>query len=170
MLRKPFDYLMMLRTLSDHKVDFVVIGGICAMMHNSSLGTVDVEIAPSRQADNLERLEEALTELNAYYREHPPGKIRPNAERLNTSGHHLLMTDVGALDVLGTVTQGRDYDKLISETVEVELEAALSITMLTLPMLILIKQETNRVKDRLALPVLRQLLIILQTAKDENSL
>ena len=170
MLRKPFDYLMMLKTLSDHKVEFVVIGGICAMMHGSSLGTVDVDIVPSRKADNLERLEAALTELNAYYREHPPGKIRPNAERLNTSGHHLLMTDVGALDVLGTVTQGRDYDKLILETVEVELEAALRITMLTLPMLILLKQETNRVKDRLALPILRKLLIKLQTAKDENSL
>ena len=45
------------------------------------------------------------------------------------------MTNAGALDVLGTVTQGRDYDELILETVEIELEDGLSITILTVPML-----------------------------------
>lgn len=168
MLRKPFDYLKMLRTLSNFKVDFIVIGGICGVLHGSSLGTVDVDIVPSRKTENMERLEAALTELNAYYREHPPGKIRPNAERINTSGHHLLMTDAGALDVLGTVTQGRGYDELIAETVEVQLEDALNIAILTLPMLVLLKQETNRVKDRLALPFLRQLLVKELLPKDET--
>ena len=79
------------------------------------------------------------------------------------------MTDAGALDVLGTVTHGRGYDELIAETVEVELEDALNIAILTLPMLILLKQETNRVKDRLALPFLRQLLVKeLPPKKDET--
>lgn len=167
MLRKTFDYLKMLRALTSHKVDFIVVGGVCAMLHGSSMGTVDVDIVPSREAANLERLEAALTELNAYYREHPPGKIRPNADRLNTSGHHLLMTDAGALDVLGTVTLGRDYDALKIETFEIELEDALRIAIINLPMLILLKQETNRVKDRLALPFLRQLLIEKFSSKDE---
>ena len=155
---KTFDYLTMLSVLSAHKVDFVVIGGICAMIHGSSMGTVDVDIVPERSHQNYQRLEAALTELNAYYREHSPGHIRPSAERMNTAGHHLLMTDVGALDVLGSVTGGREYLELIESGIEVKLNESTSITILSLPMLIQLKKETNRVKDRMALPILQQLL------------
>jgi hypothetical protein len=153
-----FDYPAMLRVLLNHQVEFIVIGGVCAMLHGSSMGTVVVDIVPARHEENLKRLQAALTELHAYYREHPPGRILPNAERLNTTGHHLLMTSAGALDILGTVAGGIGYNDLIDSTVDVELEPNLRITMVTLPMLIQLKQETNRAKDRLALPILRQLL------------
>lgn len=63
----PFNYPKMLRVLLAHQVDFVVIGGVCATLHGSSVMTADVDIVPSRHSDNLKRLEAALTELNAYY-------------------------------------------------------------------------------------------------------
>ena len=41
--------------------------------------------------------------------------------------------------------------------------------MLNLPMLIQLKQETNRAKDRQHLPILRRVLAELQNADEENS-
>ena len=112
-----------LSVLQKHEVKFVVIGGVCAMIHGTPVVTFDLDIVPERQADNLQRLEAALTELHTYYREHPPMRIVPNAQRLNTAGHHLLMTDAGPMDVLGTVTNGRGYAELLPETVTIALDA-----------------------------------------------
>ncbi len=165
----PFSYPKMLRVLLAHQVDFVVIGGVCATLHGSSVLTADVDIVASRHSDNLKRLEAALTELNAYYREHPRGRFLPDAERLDTKGHHLLMTDLGALDVLGTVTGGRGYEELLPETIQFTIEGDLQIPMLNLPMLILLKQETNRVKDRLIVPILRQLLLEKQEGTNKEN-
>ena len=90
---RTFDYLNMLSVLAHHQVEFIVIGGLCGMMHGSTLTTLDVDIVPNRTEENMKRLESALSELHAYYREHLAGKVRPEAARMNTPGHHLLMTD-----------------------------------------------------------------------------
>ena len=121
MQQKPFEYEAILSILQKHDVKFIVIGGVCALFYGACVTTYDLDIVPQRQFDNLKRLEAALTEIKAYYRTHPPGKFLPYAERLDTAGHHLLMTEFGALDVLGTVTNGRGYEELLAETVEIDL-------------------------------------------------
>jgi hypothetical protein len=143
--------------LQKHEVEFILIGGVCASLHGSSMNTGDVDIVPARTQANLERLATALHEMRAYYREHPPFKILPTAERLDTVGHHLLMTDFGPIDVLGTVVGQRDYQTLEPDSIVVEIDE-LRIRMLDLPQLIEIKRETGRLKDRLALPILEEIL------------
>jgi hypothetical protein len=152
-------FAQIFQILQKHNVDFILIGGVCASLHGSSMNTRDVDIVPARTPENLEKLMSALSEMRAYYREHPAFKIVPTASRLDTSGHHLLMTDFGPIVVLGTVVGPRDYSALMPGTIEVEIDA-MRIRMLDLPMLIEIKRETGRPKDRLALPILEEILKI----------
>ena len=142
-----------LRVLCEHKVDYILVGGLCAVMHGAPIQTSDIDIVQSRDPENLVRLEAALRELGASYREHR-NRIGPEARKLASPGHHLLSTKFGPIDVLGTIASGRDYESLLSDTVGVALDDDSTFRMLTLPTLILTKQETNREKDRLVLPIL----------------
>jgi hypothetical protein len=160
-----FDFKTILRTLNKHGVDYIVIGGVCATLHGAPVFTFDLDIVYSRGADNLARLETALLELNAYYRGHPPHRIIPQAERLDTPGHHLLATSAGPLDMLGSVTEQRGYAELLPHTVTITLDDEFEITMVTLPMLITLKTETGRPKDKQTLPVLQQTLKEIEAAQ-----
>lgn len=137
---------------------FTVVGGLCAVLHGAPVQTYDLDIVHSRNAANLERLGSALRELEALYREHLPRRLVPEATRMTTTGHHLLQTSAGPLDVLGAIAGLRDYDALLPHTIEVALDDATWIRVLDLATLILTKQETGRVKDKLVLPILRRTL------------
>lgn len=54
--------------LIDHGVEFVVIGGVAARLHDTDHSTVDIDICPSSVDANLERLAEALRSIDARLR------------------------------------------------------------------------------------------------------
>lgn len=56
------------RVLIDHGVQFVIIGGMAARLHDTGHATVDVDICPSTDDANLARLAEALSDLGARLR------------------------------------------------------------------------------------------------------
>ena len=41
------------QVLTNHHVDFVIIGGIAARLHGTGYATVDVDICPARDENNL---------------------------------------------------------------------------------------------------------------------
>ncbi len=147
-----------LQVLTDHGVDFLVVGGVCAVLHGAPLLTYDLDVVHSRDPDNLDRLVTALREMDAIYREQPQRRLRPDQSHLRTTGHQLLMTRAGPLDVLGTLSSGRGYDELVGCSLEMDLGAGLRVRVLDLPTLILTKEEAGRDKDRIALPILRRAL------------
>lgn len=152
------DFLAILQVLSEHQVNFIVIGGVCAVLHGAPFATFDIDIVHSRALENVERLHAALLSLEACYREHGERRLVPQTAHLAGPGHHLLMTRAGPLDVLGEVTGGRVYDDLLGQTVEFEIERGLRILALSLPALISLKEKTGREKDLAVLPLLRSTL------------
>jgi len=54
--------------LNRHGVRYVLIGGLAAVLQGSPLPTLDADICPSREPDDLERLAAALAELEARIR------------------------------------------------------------------------------------------------------
>ncbi len=62
------------------------------------------------------------------------------------------------LDGLGTIDEGRGYDELLEQTVEMSLSSGRAVRVLTLPALIEAKERSGRPKDLAALPVLRATL------------
>jgi hypothetical protein len=152
------DFLTILEELASQSVDFIVIGGIGAALQGSPVTTLGLDLAHSREAENVKRLLAALRALEAFYREQPAKRLTPSAANLAGPGHHLLMTRAGPLDLLGVVVGGRSYEELIGHAVSIQLAPGKSIRVLDLPTLILLKEELGREKDLAMLPVLRRTL------------
>ena len=53
------------------KVDFILIGGMAAILHGSARVTFDVDVVYSRTHDNIERLTTALEAHRPYIRNAP---------------------------------------------------------------------------------------------------
>jgi hypothetical protein len=67
-----FDPLGTLRTLSEHRVRFVLIGGFAAALRGSPMITGDIDICYARDDANLRALAAALGALDATLRGAPP--------------------------------------------------------------------------------------------------
>jgi hypothetical protein len=146
--------------LDRHHVLYVVVGGLAAVLHGSPLPTVDVDICPSREPDNLERLASALAELDARIRtpDSAAGVAFPhdaaflaNVELLN------LVTRRGDLD-LAFRPAGTDGFRDLAQRAEEMSIQGVSVSVAALEDVIRSKQAANRAKDQRSLPVLRQLL------------
>ncbi len=72
-----FDPVEICGVLKSEGVEFVVIGGFAAIIHGSSLPTEDIDVIPSREWFNLERLARALKRLDA--------KTRTSGEPVETN-------------------------------------------------------------------------------------
>ena len=157
-MQKPApDFLEILRALLQYRVDFIVVGGVCAVLHGAPVATFDLDLVHCRASDNLERLMAALNDLDAYFRERPDQRLRPKPSHLASPGHQLLMTRFGPLDLLGAIGNKRSYKDLILNTVELQV-GELSLRILTLETLIETKKAAGRDKDRAVLSLLRQTL------------
>lgn len=149
-----------LRELTSRDVKFVIVGMLSAVLQGAPVTTFDLDIVPLRTEENIRRLVEALTALNARYRADPKN-LWPTAELLILPEHALLETDAGNLDVLGELHDGETFQTLAPDCVELELGQG-SVLVLSLEQLIAIKRRANRPKDQAALPMLQAALEELQ--------
>jgi hypothetical protein len=152
------DIEAILKCLCRHGVDFIVVGGVSAVLMGAPVSTFDLDVVHSREETNLDRLLQALAELDAVYRFPADRRIPPNRSHVQSPGHHLLGTRYGLLDVLGTIGTGRSYEDLLAGTVTVELEPGVALRILGLEAQIQTKEEVGREKDLAVLPVLRRTL------------
>ena len=67
-----YEYLDALEMLAQHRVRFVLIGGVAGNLRGSTTVTQDVDVCYARDEENLERMAAALRELNARLRGAPP--------------------------------------------------------------------------------------------------
>ena len=150
-------FLGLLRVLLRHEVDFLVVGGVAAQLEGAPILTLDLDVLYDKAPENLGRLLAALREINACYRDPAGRHIEPDLAKLETLRLHLLRTDLGALDVLGTIGSGQTYQDLVDRTVLYEL-GDMRVRVLELAAVIETKEQANRDKDRAVLPILRQTL------------
>jgi hypothetical protein len=146
-----------LDVLARHGVDFVVVGGVAAVLAGAPISTFDLDIVPARNPDNLVRLVAALSEIDARYRDLTGRDLRPDAAGLAGPGHHLLLTTCGPIDVLGTIGQGDGYDQLLADVVERQIGEH-RVRTLGLASLIRTKEAAGRAKDLAVLAILRRTL------------
>ncbi len=147
----------LLRVLVRHDVEFVVVGGVAAVINGAPVTTFDLDILHRRTPENVRRLVAALTELDATFRT-DSRKLRPNESHLLGPGHALLATKLGVLDSLGAIEANTTYDDVLSDTFVATIDG-LPIRTLTLGRLIRVKEQTGRAKDIAVLPVLRATLV-----------
>jgi len=143
--------------LSDHEVEFIVVGGVAAILEGAPISTFDLDIVFRRSPENNLRLAAALREVNALYRDPAGRHIVPDAAKLDTIKVNLLATDLGDLDVLERIRGDLGYEQLLGRIVEYEI-AELRLLVANLETVIESKELANREKDRATLPILRRTL------------
>jgi hypothetical protein len=114
----PLEADVILRVLNEHKVDFVLIGGLAVQTHGHPRTTQDIDLVPEPSAENLTRLRAALTALGA----RPVGAQGPSPVRIPPSGVLELDTDAGGIDVHLDPAGAAPYPELRARALEVRLD------------------------------------------------
>lgn len=155
----PLDPECIFRVLADHAVDYVLIGGLAAVVHGSPAMTNDADIVPRRESSNLENLADALRFLEARLRvvDSPDGvAFDPHPALLDSMAMLNMTTQCGDLDLTFTPAGISDYDALVAASIEFEL-AGCAVKVAALIDIIRSKEAANRPKDHATLPILRAL-------------
>ncbi|MHB8325735.1 MAG: hypothetical protein ACYDEA_01585 [Candidatus Dormibacteria bacterium] len=148
-----------IEVLNRHGVAYVIIGGFAAAAQGSSLSTGDIDVTPERSPENLARLSEALTELDARVRV----AETPEGVHFSHSGDSLLgiallnlTTRHGDLDLVMEPAGGTTYWELASRALTIQVHGV-EMTLAGLNDIIDSKAAANRPKDREAIRVLQEL-------------
>lgn len=154
------DFPNILAALDAAGVRFVLIGGLAMIAHGSAHITVDSAICYARDRDNLAALVAALEPSGPRLRGAPEGlpfffDARTFANAVNLT----LVTDLGAVDLMGEVPGVGSFEALWEHSVVSKLAGA-SVHVASLDDLIAMKRVAGRPKDRghlMELEALREL-------------
>lgn len=144
----PPDLPVLLGALNRQGVDFVIVGGVAGLAHGSAYPTFDVDVAYSRERANLERLVQALRELDVTLRGAPKDlPFQLDARTLENGANFTFDTPYGKLDVLGDLEGSGGYDELRRKA-SIETIAGHEVRIASIDHLIAMKRTANRPKDR----------------------
>jgi predicted nucleotidyltransferase len=145
----------LLQRLSDAGIEFVVVGGVAAVLHGSSLVTRDLDVCAELSSQNLRKLRDALRDLHPVHRIGPPRLSFLDVPEPGASLQNLyLQTDLGALDLLGSISGVGNFDQVRASAIEVDLFGR-KVQVIALEQLIKAKEAVGRQKDLLAVAELR---------------
>jgi hypothetical protein len=161
---RPLRAEPLIAVLVEHAVDFIVVGGYAVAAHGFPRATKDVDICPDPIDENLERLANALAELDAT----PIGlgefkgefDLEPNLEGLKMGGNWTLLTTHGRLDVLqifsfeGGADGEGEYRNLAPHTVERDFLGH-RVKFCSYEDLLRMKQAAGRAQDKVDVETLR---------------
>jgi len=141
------EFTRLLETLVGNDVRFIVVGGVAATVHGSARLTQDLDVVYARDETNLSRLVDALSPLQPYLRGAPEGlPFAFDVETLAAGLNFTLTTTLGDLDLLGEITGGGGYEKLVGDAIVVQLDEV-DFLCLALQRLIDVKRAAGRPKD-----------------------
>lgn len=152
----PFDPISLLKVLARNEVEYVLVGGMAAVLHGSPVVTSDADIMPSRTTDNLTHLGQALRDLDALIRSssEPRGiPFDPHPELLRSVAILNLTTRYGDLDLVIAPQGIADYDTLRGEAVAFDIDG-IAVQVAALDDIIHSKETADRPRDRAVLPLL----------------
>jgi predicted nucleotidyltransferase len=145
----------LLERLAASEIEFVVIGGYAAVLHGSSQVTQDLDICAILSDQNIDKLREALGDLDPRHRmtaqklsfldTPPPGTKVANL---------YLRTKLGVVDILTEVLGVGDFDRLKSRAQTITLGGN-AVRMIALDDLITAKEALARDKDLITAKELR---------------
>lgn len=158
------DSRALLETLVRNDVEFVVIGAIAAIAQGYPLTTLDLDVTPSRNKGNLERIAAALRELDAKLRVSTgePVTLPIDATFIGEVQSWTLETRYGDLDLVLVPAGTAGYEDLKRDAIDVDLGDGLVVPMASLRDVIRMKEAAGREKDQAQLPALRRTLEVIR--------
>jgi hypothetical protein len=148
----------LLGLLTARGVDYVLIGGLAAVLHGSATLTQDVDICFARDDGNLLALAKALGELGAKLRGvGEPVPFVPDERTLGQSELLTLETSAGPLDLVAVPSGAPTYEVLRRRAQRLDL-GAFSVHVASIEDLIAMKRAAGRPKDLLAIEELEAIM------------
>lgn len=154
-----FDPERTIRVLAKHRVRYVMIGALAARLYGLNRLTADVDITPSTDVQNMERLASALRELRAkvFADDFPTGlDFDFTARTLAEKTIWNLVTSAGRIDIAFVPSGTKGYSDL-SENAEQFEAFGVRVDVASLADIIRSKQAANRPRDRQDVAELRAL-------------
>lgn len=139
----------LLATLTEHEVEFVVIGAVAVAAHGYVRATADLDLVPEPSAANADRLARALASLNATL---PKAEGRQfvaagDVALLKRRQNVTLETDLGGLDIVQRVPGIPSFSALSEVAVSTEL-LGVPVKVTSLEHLRQMKQARGTTQDR----------------------
>jgi hypothetical protein len=153
------DPICLFAALREHHVEYVLIGGLAAVLHGSTVMTNEADIVPSPSEDNLDCLSAALTALDARIRSDrdPDGvPFAPHPALLGSVSTLNMTTRCGDLDLAFSPAGLSDYDALVEHSVAMDIDDY-RVRVASLADIIRSKTKADRPRDRAVLPILHAL-------------
>ena len=152
----PLDPVSLFRALHEHHVEYVLIGGLAAVLHGSTAVTNDADIFPDPNLDNLRHLGAALRSLDARIRtpEDPDGlAFEPHAELLASVTMLNMTTRCGDLVLAFSPVGLGSFAEVAGRALTFDIEG-IPVSVAALADIIRSKESADRPKDRAVLPIL----------------
>jgi hypothetical protein len=147
--------------LHEAKIDYVLIGAFAAVLHGSPMPTMDIDICPRDDEENVSRLAGMLlTKARALWSRSGTPFAKTHAEattRLKASPITSFTTRWGRLDVIFEPAGTTGFTDLIRDAQTFQF-GGLSLRVASLRDVIRSKQASGRETDLAQLPALRKLL------------
>jgi hypothetical protein len=163
------------RVLNEHGVDYVVIGGMAVELHEVPVErTVDIDITPSRDGENLDRLAAALNSLHPRIRavDVPDEGLPVRLDRDWFAHARLkmmnLVTDIGAVDIAFEPEGTQGYEDLAANRVVIRLDGV-DVPVASLEDVARSKEAAGRAKDFDKLPAIEQAISDRRRLLDEQT-
>ena len=143
-------FFRLLKTLNEHAVDYILIGGLAMIIHGFNRFTSDVDLFIRNTPENIDKLKMALRSLYD-----DPAIDEITLEELTQYPVIRYGTpDDFYIDMMIRLGEAFNFDNLNSEIVEYQ---GIEINVATLESLYLLKKDTLREKDQLDLLFLKKL-------------
>jgi hypothetical protein len=148
-VERPLNLSELIAVLARHDVDYVVIGGVATQVHGHRRTTMDLDLTPDPDPENLRRLGAALTELEARPVDGmEEGEISvADPERLAIAAIvPPLHTRHGQIHVLKEPKGARAFDEMRERALVVDLNGN-DVAIVSLDDLIRMKRAAGRPRD-----------------------
>jgi hypothetical protein len=155
----PLDPEKMIRVLTRHRVQFILIGALAARLYGFPRLTADADITPASDKKNLEHLAAALTELDAkvYTESVPEGLFFDrSAAALGRATMWNLVTNAGRLDIAFIPSGTKGYADLATDAKKFD-AFGVGFLVASLDDIIRSKEAARRGKDEEDVVLLRAL-------------
>jgi len=146
------DLSALLKGLNEARVQFILVGGLAAVVQGAPVTTFDLDIVPRQSEKNLARLMQFLESVDAYLRRPDDKILKPQQKDLMGGGHVLLATRFGALDILAKIEKDLGYEELLPSSIDIEFKGY-KINVLDLETIVAIKRNTTDPEEQYRLKI-----------------
>lgn len=137
-------------------VEFVLVGGLAASIHGSSLNTRDVDVCCRFTQDNLMRIQSAFEGLHPVHRMRPDMPLALTPDQCGHLKNLYIKTDLGVVDCLSEVIALGGFDEVRRQSLEIEMPVG-RFRILEINALIKSKEALGRPNDLIAAQHLKAL-------------